>query len=93
MKLHYDLNRDPVKLGRYYTDHVEAMTREKLHSKADIAAELAYRDLKIDVLLKVYHAAVEEHGGTHFEPECPLCLAVREAQQIEYVSEGSGDVK
>jgi hypothetical protein len=63
MKLHYDLNRDPVKLGRYYTDHVAAMTREGLHSKSDIAAELAYRDLKIDVLLKVYQAAVPRLRG------------------------------
>lgn len=88
MKLHYDLNRDPIKLGQYYIDHVDAMTREKLHSKADIAAELAYRDMKIDVLLKVYQAAVEEHGGKNFESECPLCLAVRDAQQIEYVATG-----
>jgi hypothetical protein len=91
MKLHYDLNRDPVKLGRYYTDHVAAMTREGLHSKSDIAAELAYRDLKIDVLLKVYQAAVDEHSGKHFESECPLCIAVREAQKIEYVATGDTD--
>ena len=30
-----------------YCDHVSAMTKEKLHSKSDIAAELAFRDQEI----------------------------------------------
>lgn len=47
---HYDLDRDPVALGQHYINHVDAMTREKLHSKADIAAELAYRDQRIEEL-------------------------------------------
>ena len=34
-------------LGVHYTNHVEAMTAEKLHDKSDIAAELAYRDIRI----------------------------------------------
>lgn len=45
----YD-KRDIIELdraGNYYCRHVEAMTREKLHMKSDIAAELGYRDLKI----------------------------------------------
>lgn len=33
-----------------YSHHVNSMTGEKLHSKADIAAELAYRDFKIKEL-------------------------------------------
>lgn len=37
--------------GGYYIRHVSAMTGEKLHSKADIAAELGYRDLIIDELV------------------------------------------
>ena len=36
--------------GNYYIRHVSAMTREGLHSKSDIAAELAWRDLEIDRL-------------------------------------------
>ena len=31
-------------LGELYLNHVSAMTGESLHSKSDIAAELAYRD-------------------------------------------------
>ena len=39
--------RDPIKQGNYYTDHIMAITAEGLHSKADIAKELAYRDMRI----------------------------------------------
>ena len=35
---------------KYYADHVSAMTGEGLHSKSDIAAELAHRDEVIDNL-------------------------------------------
>lgn len=47
---HYDLDRDPIALGQGYCDHVMAMTAEGLHSKADIAAELAWRDQQINSL-------------------------------------------
>lgn len=45
--------RDAMQLddeGGYYFRHVFAMTREELHSKSDIAAELAFRDMEIDRL-------------------------------------------
>lgn len=38
------------KAGGYYHRHVAAMTEEGLHSKSDIAAELAWRDHVIDRL-------------------------------------------
>jgi len=38
--------------GGHYFRHVNAMTAEDLHSKSDIAAELAYRDYQIDQLEK-----------------------------------------
>lgn len=53
MSNHYDEDRDAFKLdkaGGYYTRHVVAMTKEGLHSKSDIAAELAHRDYEIDKL-------------------------------------------
>ncbi len=31
--------------GQFYLDHVSAMTVEELHSKSEIAAELAHRDM------------------------------------------------
>lgn len=46
---HY-AERDLMALGEYYTRHVDAMTAEELHSKSDIAAELAHRDMLIDKL-------------------------------------------
>ena len=36
--------------GGYYTRHIYAMTHEGLYSKSDVAAELAHRDLQIDML-------------------------------------------
>lgn len=46
----YDKNRDVQALGDYWLKHLSAMTEEDLHSKSDIAAELAWRDKQIDEL-------------------------------------------
>lgn len=48
MKLYAE--RDAIRQGQHYVRHVEAMTAEGLHSKADIAAELAHRDILIESL-------------------------------------------
>ena len=37
-------------MGDFYTKHVMAMTVEALHSKAEIAQELAWRDMQIEKL-------------------------------------------
>jgi hypothetical protein len=42
--------RDACAQGDHYMKHVSAMTGEKLHSKSDIAAELAHRDIIIERL-------------------------------------------
>lgn len=42
-------DRDIFELA-HYGKHVHAMTKEKLHAKSDIAAELAFRDGEIDRL-------------------------------------------
>lgn len=39
--------RDIENQGQAYIDHITAMTDEGLHSKSDIAAELAHRDIEI----------------------------------------------
>lgn len=42
-------NREAIKeRSDHYLKHVSAMTGEGLHSKSDIAAELAHRDIIID---------------------------------------------
>lgn len=46
------------KAGGYYSRHVMALTREDLHSKSDIAAELAWRDAEIDRLKAVLAKAI-----------------------------------
>ncbi len=51
--------RDTEQLHPYYFNHVSAMTGEKLHSKAAIAAELAYRDMLIHNLKKCLSEAVD----------------------------------
>lgn len=43
--------------GGYYCRHVSAMTREQLHSKSDIAAELGHRDMIIAELLEALKLA------------------------------------
>ena len=49
MKLY--AQRNPQELEPHYSNHVSAMTLEKLHSKSDIAGELAWRDKEIEILL------------------------------------------
>ena len=49
--------RDHVAQGEHYIRHVEAMTREGLHSKSRIAGELAARDIEIERLRVVATAA------------------------------------
>jgi predicted RNase H-like nuclease (RuvC/YqgF family) len=52
--------RDAIELEPYYIRHVSAMTSEGLHSKSDIAKELAYRDKCIaDLELKLRKAQAE----------------------------------
>lgn len=48
IKLYAERNLEA--LGFYYVNHIDAMTGEQLHSKSDIAAELAVRDRTIDQL-------------------------------------------
>jgi len=44
---HY-AERDHLKQGDYFINHVSAMTAEGLHRKSAIAGELAHRDIRID---------------------------------------------
>ena len=45
--------------GNYHFRHMLAMTGEKLHAKADIAAELGHRDKVIDELKQKLEAAMK----------------------------------
>lgn len=50
---------DIVALGKWYAEHVWAMTEEDLHDKSDIAAQLAWRDKRIAELEELYNNAAE----------------------------------
>ena len=53
--------------GGHYCRHISAMTREGLHRKSDIAAELGFRDMVIAELeAKCAALAAETHGFKRF---------------------------
>lgn len=49
--LYPDIN--PRNLGKYYTDHLMAMTESELFEKSDIAIQLAWRDSEIERLKEI----------------------------------------
>ncbi|EQC2671178.1 hypothetical protein ACY3SZ_001873, partial [Yersinia enterocolitica] len=55
----------------HYGVHIHAMTAENLHSKSDIAVELAWRDLRIEQLITQLEAAQKEPKETQEESDIP----------------------
>lgn len=51
--------RDAQELEPWFSRHLSAMTGEALHSKSDIACELAFRDAAIAELLETIKLAEE----------------------------------
>lgn len=49
----------------HYGVHIHAMTKEDLHSKSDIAVELAWRDLRVEQLIAQLEAAQKELFDLH----------------------------
>lgn len=60
--------RDPMALEPHYSRHVLAMTAEGLHWKSNIAAQLAWRDLRIEQL--------EAALATQSPPKEKLCRGI-----------------
>lgn len=58
----------PWDVEPHYSKHVSAMTSEELHSKHDIAIQLAWRDQEIERLRFLNTALVEQK-------QCTQCLA------------------
>ena len=56
-KLYAEREFHKAPLREYYCRHVDHMTREGLHAKSDIAAELAFRDAEIDRLKQYEQSA------------------------------------
>lgn len=67
--------------GNHYSRHVSAMTTEELHSKSDIAAELAWRDQQIAELIARAESAearvVELDAALERERQTTLSLCDR----------------
>lgn len=76
----------PWELEPYYCAHISAMTREGLHSKADITEQLAWRDKHIAFL----EAAVEAANGT---TERANALNTRMLGQLTRIREAAGPVR
>lgn len=74
----YDVdNRDIIAQGEVYARHVVAMTREALHNKADIAAELAHRDIRIAELACVLEGKRRELAAAMAERNAEVDRAER----------------
>ncbi len=71
-------DRDIEELGEDYAKHVAAMTKEGLHSKSDIAAELAFRDREIDWWKSSFEAAHEIVHAGEYGPVCTITKALRD---------------
>jgi len=52
-------HRDIEGQKQFYLDHIYHMTSESLHSKSDIAAELAHRDIIINELLEALEDIID----------------------------------
>ncbi|ORM78310.1 hypothetical protein [Pantoea eucrina] len=84
--------------GNHYCRHVDHMTREKLHSKSDIAAELGWRDMQIAALQQKLDAVLAENVALKNYNLC--CRPTEEEQKLlregDYTPEelwGVGGVK
>jgi len=85
-------HRDEGTESDFYIVHVSAMTGEGLHSKAEIAAELAYRDQRIAELEdKIYDAyelgqedaesnAIHGYGSEPYKDKAQVLAALKESE-------------
>ncbi len=73
--------QDSESLGEHYIRHVAAMTKESLHSKADIARQLAVRDKMLAALWAEYEDRRSQFGDDYLweKHEDAEAIAVVEA--------------
>lgn len=65
--------------GGYYSRHVDAMTRFGLHSKSDIAGELAWRDYRIAELERALSTHLAQKDAKR--PDAAVELVDREVRR------------
>ena len=54
-------NLNDVEFDEIYMKHLSSMTTEELHSKGDIASELACRDLQIKRLMNIFIEVLDDY--------------------------------
>jgi len=81
--------RDVIGLGDFYSRHASAMTGEQLHNKADIAAELGWRDQQIEDLQDRVNGLAANQQSVSV-PES-WRLTIQEAIKMAYVFDDGGD--
>ena len=67
-KLMYPKMLQPWELEPYYCKHISAMTTEGLHSKHDIAKQLAWRDQRLEQARKLLFALKQTLPQLSFAP-------------------------
>lgn len=83
-KLYAD--RDCEEMVKHYTAHVSAMTVEGLHSKSAIAAELAFRDKRIEELEDALRLQIL-HTDTLADALGPLTEKLKAERKIDQYSD------
>lgn len=58
-------SQDSESLGKHYSRHIGAMTSESLHSKSDIARQLAIRDKMLAALWAEYEDRKAQWGSQY----------------------------
>ncbi|ENB6687588.1 hypothetical protein ABEH50_004028 [Yersinia enterocolitica] len=76
----------------HYGVHIHAMTAENLHSKSDIAVELAWRDLRIEQLIAQLEAAQKEIHDLKMKLSDAGCLLVEWKHRVEKAEKELGDL-
>ena len=65
--------------GNHYSRHISAMTREGLHSKSDIAAELAWLDARI---AELEARTVKLPSQVDFDDPLSAYEAIKKCQEV-----------
>lgn len=76
---------DEVIESQEYFDHVSAMTKEELHSKAAIAGELAFRDIQLkeaNAKIDILDEALDKIYDNHNSPDLIIDI-IAEAQRVD----------
>ncbi|HHH9668579.1 TPA: hypothetical protein ACQYEN_004767, partial [Yersinia enterocolitica] len=76
----------------HYGVHIHAMTAENLHSKSDIAVELAWRDLRIEQLITQLEAAQKENHDLKMKLSDAGCLLVEWKKRVEKAEKERDDL-